>query len=133
MWYDKGVTAIKGKGTKMQLKKGSSYSKAKVLTLIPVFVLAATVICMVLAAMLEVPTGKGVLYTIFAFAGLIGMLIAPFPCLVMSVLGTVFAAKAGKEGIPGARKFLVLGIIEISVHVVGVALAIMMFLVGQGV
>ena len=95
----------------MQLKKGSSYSKAKVLTLIPVFVLAATVICMVLAAMLEVPTGKGVLYTIFAFAGLIGMLIAPFPCLVMSVFGTVFAAKAGKEGIPGARKFLVLGII----------------------
>ena len=112
---------MEGKGTKMQCKESSSYSKAKVLTLIPVFVLAATVICMVLAAMLEVPTGKGVLYTIFAFAGLIGMLISPFPCLVMSVLGTVFAAKAGKEGIAGARKFLVLGIIEISVHVVGVS------------
>ena len=90
-------------------------------------------ICMVLAAMLEVPTGKGVFYTVFAFAGLIGMLILPFPCLVMSVLGTVFAVKAGKEGIVEARKFLVLGIIEISVHVVGVSLAIMMFLVGQGV
>ena len=133
VWYDKGVTAMKGKGAKMQFKKGSSYSKAKVLTLIPVFVLAATVICLVLAAMLEDPTGKGVLYTIFAFAGLIGMLISPFPCLVMSVSGTVFAAKAGKEGIAGARKILVLGIIEISVHIVGVALAIMMFLVGQGV
>ena len=117
----------------MQLKKGSSYSKAKVLTLIPVFVLAATVICMVLAAMLEVPTGKGVLYTIFAFAGLIGMLISPFPCLVMSVLGTVFAAKAGKEGIAGARKFFVLGIIEILVCAAGAVLAIIMFTAGQGV
>lgn len=124
---------MEGKGTKVQFKESSSYSKAKVLTLIPVFVLAATVICMVIAAMLEVPTGKGVLYTIFAFAGLIGMLISPFPCLVMSVLGTVFAVKAGKEGIAEARKFLVLGIIEISVYIVGVALAIMMFLVGQGV
>ena len=113
--------------------KSSNYSKAKVLTLIPLFILAATVICMVLAAILETPTSKGVLYTIFAFAGLIGMLISPFPCLVMSVLGTVFAAKAGKEGIAEARKFLVLGIVEISVHVEGVSLAIMMFLVGQGV
>ena len=113
--------------------KSSNYSKAKVLTLIPIFFLAATVICLVLATMLEVPGSKGVLYTIFAFAGLISMFISPFPCLVMSVLGTVFAAKAGKEGIAEARKFLVLGIIEISVHVVGVALAIMMFLVGQGV
>ena len=113
--------------------KSSNYSKAKVLTLIPIFVLAATVICMVLASLFEVPTGKGVLYTIFAFAGLMGMLITPFPCLVMSVAGTVFAAKAGKEGIAEARKFLVLGIIEISVYGVGVSLAIMMFLVGQGV
>ena len=52
VWYDKGVTAMEGKGTKMQCKESSSYSKAKVLTLIPVFVLAATVICMVIAAML---------------------------------------------------------------------------------
>ena len=113
--------------------KNSNYSKAKVLTLIPIFILAATLICMVFAAMLEVPTGKGVFYTIFAFAGLIGMLITPFPCLVMSVLGTVFAAKAGKEGIAGARKFLVTGILEILVYVVGAFLAIMMFFAGQGV
>jgi len=33
--------------------KNSSYSKAKVLTLIPIFVLAVTVICLVLAAILE--------------------------------------------------------------------------------
>jgi len=31
VWYDKGVTAMEGKGTKMQFKESSSYSKAKVL------------------------------------------------------------------------------------------------------
>ena len=44
------------------------------------------------------------LYTIFAFAGLMSMFLSPLPCLVLSVAGTVFAAKAGKEGIAGARK-----------------------------
>ena len=113
--------------------KSRNYSKAKVLTLIPVFVLAATVICMVLASLFEVPTGKGVLYTIFAFAGLMGMLITPFPCLVMSVLGTVFAAKAVKEGAAQSRKFYIIGIIEILVYVAAVILAIVMFIAGQGV
>ena len=32
------------------------------------------------------------------------MFLSPLPCLVLSVAGTVFAAKAGKEGIAGARK-----------------------------
>ena len=79
--------------------KSSNYSKAKVLTLIPIFVLAATVICMVLATVLEVPTGRGLLYTIFAFAGLMSVFISPLPCLVISIIGTVFSAKAAKEGI----------------------------------
>ena len=113
--------------------KNRNYSKAKVLTLIPIFVLAFTVICFVLATILEVPTSKGVLYTIFAFAGLMGMFLSPLPCLLMSIIGTVFAAKATKEGAAEAKKFFILGIIEILVHVVGVFLAVTMFIVGQGV
>ena len=113
--------------------KSGNYSKAKVLTMIPVIVLAFTVICMVLAAILEVPTSRGVLYTIFAFAGLMGVLISPLPCLVISIIGTVFAARAVKEGTAGALKFLVTGIFEILVCALGTFLAIMMFLVGQGV
>ena len=113
--------------------KSSNYSKAKVLTLIPLIVLAVTVICMVLAAILEGPSNKGVLYTIFAFAGLMSIFISPLPCLVMSVAGTVFAVKAGKEGIAEARKYLVAGIIEIMVYVAGAVLAVLMFLGGQGV
>ena len=113
--------------------KNSNFSKAKVLTLIPIIVLAVTVICTVLATILEVPTNRGVFYTIFALAGLISLFLAPLPCLVISVIGTMLAAKATKEGTAEARIFLILGIIEIIVYVVGAILAVIMFMVGQGV
>ena len=113
--------------------KNKNYSRAKVLTLIPIFVLVATVLCLVLASILEVPTSRGVLYTIFAFAGLMSMFLTPFPCLVISAAGTVFAIKAVKEGFAEARKFLILGIIEILVCAAGAVLAIIMFIAGQGV
>ena len=112
-------------GDGKNIMKNSSYSKAKVLTLI--------VLCMVLAAILEVPTSRGALYTILALAGLMGVFIAPLPCLVMAILGTMFAAKAGKEGVSGARLFFVMGIIEIIVCAAGAFLSILMFLAGMGV
>lgn len=113
--------------------KKSNYSRAKVLTLLPIIVLVATMICMILATILEVPTNRGALYTIFAFAGLMSMFLSPLPCLVISVAGTVFAAKAKKEGTSEALKFLILGIMEILIYVVGAIIAIIMFIAGQGV
>ena len=113
--------------------KNSTYSKAKILTLIPVVILVAAVICMVLAMILEVPTNRGTLYTIFAFAGLMSIFVYPLPCLVMSAIGTVFAAKAVKDGTAKARIFLILGILEILVCAAGAVLAIVMFTAGQGV
>lgn len=113
--------------------KNGNYSKAKILTLIPVIVLIFTVICLVLATILEVPTSKGILYTLFAFAGLMGIFIPPLPCLLLSIIGTMYALKATKEGAAEARKFLILGILELIVCAVGVVLAILMFIVGQGV
>ncbi|ETP71344.1 hypothetical protein UYO_2706 [Lachnospiraceae bacterium JC7] len=111
----------------------SNYTKAKVLTLIPIIVLFVTFICMVLATILQVPTNRGALYTVFAFAGLMSIFILPLPCLVISIVGTVFAANAIKEGITAARKFLILGIIEILACVVGTILTVLMFIVAQGV
>ena len=106
---------------------------AKVLTLIPIVVLAVTVTSLVLATILEGPANRGVLYTIFAFAGLMCIFLSPLPCLIISVIGTVFAAKAVREGAEGALKYLILGIIEILVYVMGAVLAIIMFIAGQGV
>ena len=113
--------------------KNSNYSKAKALTLIPIIVLMFTVICMVFATILEVPTNRGVLYSIFALTGLISMFLAPLPCLVISVIGTMFAVRVTKEGTAGARSFLILGIIEILVYVAAAILAVIMFIAGQGV
>ena len=113
--------------------KNRSYSKAKVLTLIPIIVLAGTVICMVLATILEVPTSRGAIYSVFAFAGLMSIFLSPLPCLVISIIGTIFAAIATKESTPNALIFLILGIIEILVYVGGAILAIIMFMAGQGV
>ena len=113
--------------------KNSNYSKAKTLTLIPIIILVVTVICFVLAAILEGPTGKGGLYTIFALAGLASIFCSPLPCLVMSIIGTIFASKAKKEGIAEARKYFILGIVEILVSVLGTFLAIIMFIAGQSV
>ena len=117
----------------MSMMKNSSYLKAKVLTLIPIIVLAVTVICMVLAAVLEGPTNRGTLYSVLAFAGLMCVFLSPLPCMVISVVGTVFAAKASKEGTAGARGFIILGIVEILFYVAGAILAIIMFIAGQGV
>ena len=113
--------------------KNKNYSKAKTLTLIPLFVLALILICAALASVLAVPTSKGILYTIFAIGALVGGFISPFPCLVLSVIGTVCAAKAKKEGVTNASKYFILGIIEIVVCAIGAFLAIIMYIAGQGV
>ena len=113
--------------------KNNNYLMAKILTLIPIFVFAVTAICMVLATILENPTNRGTIYTVFAFAGLMGILLSPLPCLIISIIGTVFAAKAAKEGSAKTPVFLILGIIEILVYIVGAVLAVVMFIAGQGV
>jgi hypothetical protein len=93
--------------------KNSNYSKAKILTILPIFIMVFVVISLVLAAVLEEPNSRGALYTIFALVGLIGLVVTPLPCLVMTILGVVNASKAKKEGVKGAGVFLILGIIEI--------------------
>lgn len=104
-----------------------NYTKAKVLTLIPIIVLAVTVICLVLATILEFPTDRGALYSICIFVGLMSIFLSPLPCLVISIIGMVSATKAKKEGAVGAEKLFILGIIDIFVYVVGAIIAILVF------
>ncbi len=111
----------------------NNYSKAKTLVLIPIIIFAVTVICMLLAMALGSATGKGAIYSVFAFIGILGLFMTPLPCLVLSIVGTVFAVKATKEGIVKARIFLAIGILQILFHVIGVVLSVAMFIGGQGV
>ena len=113
--------------------QNKNHTRAKILTLIPIIVFVITVVCLLLAATLEDPSYRSSLYSLFALAGLLSMFFSPLPCLVMAVAGTVFAAKAVKEGIVQSRKFLITGIIEILVYAAAVVLVIVMFIAGQGV
>ena len=110
-----------------------NFIRARALILIPIAVFVFTAICMVLAVILETPTHRGFIYSIVAFMGLMSMFLTPLPCLVMTVAGTVFALKASKEGVLKARKYLVIGSIEILACAICAVVAVLMFIGGQGV
>ncbi len=113
--------------------KNRNDSKAKILILIPIVVFVITGLCLVLATILDVPANRGAFYSFFAFTGMMGMFLFPLPCLVVSIVGTVLAARAAKEGGVQSRIFLAIGIMEILACGAGVFFAIMMFIAGQGV
>ena len=110
-----------------------NYLRARVLTLIPVIVFAVTVICMVLAVILEVPTNRGTVYSALALIALMSIMISPAPCMALSIMGLIFAIKAIKEGTKKGIIFLALGIIEIMVFAASAIFAILLFLAGQSV
>ena len=73
-------------------------SRAKKLIMIPLVILAITFVCLLLASILEIPAGRGFIYSVCALIGVMSIFLSPLPCLLMSLLGTIFAAKALKEG-----------------------------------
>ena len=115
------------------MKNNNNYELARILILIPIGVFMVAAICMILASMLEFVTDRGVIYSFFAFVGILSIFLAPLPCLMMSIAGTVFALKAAKEGVMHSRKYVVIGIIEIIVYVAVAILACTIFIAGQSV
>lgn len=90
----------------------SGIKTAKILVGIPLGAFIAEGICFLLSMILEKPTDRGAVYTLLAAAWLLGIFIFPLPCLMMSTVGTVMAAKAKKQNEKGAMGALILGIIE---------------------
>ncbi len=108
--------------------KNRNYLNAKRLTLIPLVVWAVTIVCSVLSLILEFPTHRGAIYSILAIVSLMSILLSPLPCLMLSVLGMVFAIKARKENIVETKKFFVLSIVEIIISILGVGFMILFFI-----
>lgn len=106
---------------------------ARILVLIPIAVFVVTALCMGLALLLEGPTNRGVVYGLFILIGLFGVFLMPLPCFVMAVLGTIFALKAAREGIKEARKYAVMGFIEILACIPGIFIAFNLFEISMGV
>ena len=97
------------------------YTGAKVLILIPIGIFILTAICLGALGVDYFSTGSDVTAVALIFTGTMSALLTTIPCLVMSILGTIFSARAKKEGIVALRKYYVMGIIEIVFYGIGIA------------
>ncbi len=100
------------------------HKRAKILILIPIIVFAVTAACLIPLIISYLSSGSDVTAVMIIFIGSLSLIFTALPCMVMSVAGTVFAARAKKEGQTASRKFFVLGIIEIVIYALGVMGAI---------
>ncbi len=105
-----------------------NYKRAKTFIFLTIGIFAAVAACLVPLTVNYFSTGSDVTAVALIFAGSMGLIFTTVPCLAMAVLGTVFAAKAKNEGIAKAKKFFVIGIVEIAVYGVslpGMVLAVL--------
>lgn len=100
--------------------ENKNHNRAKILILIPIIVFVVTALCLVPLTVSYFSTGSDVTAVLMIVVGTFGLIFTTVPCLVVSVVGTVYAAKAKREGWPGSGKFFVIGIIEIIVYSLGV-------------
>ena len=101
-----------------------NHKNAKILILIPIIVFAIFALCLLPLTISYFSTGSDVTAVALIFLGSVGLILTTLPCLVLSIVGTVFAKRAEKEGELSSRKFFVIGIIEIVVYGLGVMCSI---------
>ena len=105
-----------------------NYTKAKILTLIPVGVFVLVSIILGAIAIDYFKTGSDATAIAFIFVSSLCLILTTVPCMIMSVLGTLSASKAKKEGEVRAQKFFILGMTEIAIYGVGILLTIIAIL-----
>lgn len=92
------------------MNKNKTY--ARIFIIIPIVLVAILLISFVIATILEQPTDRGMIYSLFAFISIIGFLLIPVPCGVLAVLGLVNAIKAMREE-SGMVPYIIVAIVEI--------------------
>ena len=100
------------------------HKRAKILILLPIIVFVVNAVCFVPLTISYLSTGSDVTAVAIVFLASLSLIFTALPCMVMSVVGTVFASRAKKEGQTASRKFFALGIIEIIIYAMGVMGAI---------
>ncbi|MCR5301208.1 MAG: hypothetical protein K6E49_02080 [Lachnospiraceae bacterium] len=101
-----------------------NHTRAKILIMIPVIVFVLTAACLVPLNISYFSSGSDVTAVAIIFVGTLSLIITTVPCLVISIVGTVYAARAKTEGHKESRKFFVIGIIEIVIYSLGAICAI---------
>ena len=100
--------------------KDKNHTIGKILVLIPAIIFFIGMICLLPLILDYFSSGSDVIAVAIIFLCSLFLIITPLPCLIMSILGTVFAAKAKKEGVVQAQKFFVLGVVELVIHGIGI-------------
>ena len=101
---------------------------------IPLIIGVSIVISFIIATFLEFPTNRGFIYSQLLSSALIGSILAPIPCCVLSILGIKKLVKLKKQGEKRLALLLIVGIINIVVWAaVGVAWWYIIFIGGRGV
>ena len=111
-----------------------NYNRARILTLIPAGVFVLITIILGAIAIDYFKTGSDTTAIAFIFISSLCLILTTVPCMIMSVLGTLSASKAKKEGVAEAQKFFILGMIEIAIYAIGILLtmvAVLMTLIAM--
>ena len=98
-------------------------SKISIIT--PIIITFSIIISLIIACVLD--KSMGLLYVIFALLGIFGFFIAPLPCFVLSIIGTVFAIKEKHIALS------VVGSIETVLFFLFICLAAILFITGQSI
>ena len=101
---------------------------------IPLVVGISLVVASSIATVLELPTNRGVMYTIFASIFIFGSLLVPIPGSISSILGIKKAVKLKKSGEKNMGLFILIGTVNIVVSFVAVVFWLyVIFIGGAGV
>ncbi len=87
---------------------------------IPLFVEFCLIIAFIIACILELPTNRGIIYSMLASISIIGSILVPIPNIVSSIVGIKSATKLRKQG----EKTVYLTLIGILNIVVSLAVAV---------
>ena len=91
--------------------------KAALCVEIPLFVIIGLLIAFCISSALEIPTNRGIVYSILAKVALIGSMLVPIPCIASSIVGIISAAALRKQG-EKTEYLILIGIINIAISLV---------------
>lgn len=90
----------------------NNYKTSIILYCIPVGIFLSSILTFAAASFLEMPTHRGSVYTMLLLYSLLVWILGAIPCMIMSVVGVVFAGIARKEGAQKTTRLFVIGILE---------------------
>ena len=97
---------------------------------IPLFVGISLVVAFSIATVLELPTNRGIVYSVLAFISIIGSLLVPIPGSIFSILGIKGAVKLRKRGEKNMGLPILIGTVNIVVSFVVVAFWLYVIFIG---